>query len=128
MELRTYTGLWKVERRLYKFYDINLPYPVSIKQIGTFLFSVVPWFAIMGFIGVPFAPPFGHLIWLFPPALFTWYANRPVAEGKTLTEFGFSQIRYFLSHKKYAGLSKTFKTIKSRNVTGKVWVAEWAAK
>lgn len=104
MELRTYTGLWNVERRLYKFYDINLPYPVSIRQIGMFFGSVIPWFALMSLLNVPFAPPFGHLIWLFPPALFTWYSNRPVAEGKRLVEFGSSQARYLLSPKTYAAL------------------------
>ena len=121
MELRTYTGLWKVERRLYKFYDINLPYPVSVKQIGLFIGSVVPWFALMNVLHVPFSPPFGELVWLFPPALFTWYSNRPVAEGKTLVEFGSSQIGFLLRPRKFAGLRRLADRPRTRHVRAVTW-------
>lgn len=122
MELRTYTGLWSVERRLYKFYDINLPYPVSMRQIGLFIGSVVPWFALMGVIGVPFAPPFGHLLWLVPPGLFTWWANRPVAEGKKLAEFASSQAKFLFGQRIFARLTPVQKP-KASHLTGRVWTA-----
>jgi len=121
MELRTYTGLWKVERRLYKFYDINLPYPVSIRQIGLFLGSIVPWMLLMSFLHVPFAPPFGQLIWLFPPALFTWYANRPVAEGKTLFEYAGSQISFFTKPRVFGDLNPIPKNPAVHYVHGRAW-------
>lgn len=104
MQLRTYTGLWNVEKRLYKFYDVSLPYPVSVKQIGIFAGTFIPWMGLMALFQVPFAPPFGHLLWLFPPAIFAFYANRPVAEGKTLTDFAASQIRFFLASKVHTAL------------------------
>lgn len=104
MQLRTYTGLWKVEKRLYKFYDINLPYPVSVKQIGILMVTAVPWLGLMGILGVPFAPPFGHLIWLAPPVIITWFANRPIAEGKTAFEYAWSQLGYVLRPRVWADL------------------------
>ena len=104
MQLRTYTGLWNVEKRLYKFYDVNLPYPVSIRQIGVLMGTGLPWLLFVNFLGVPFEPPFGHLIWLAPPAALTWWSNRPVAEGKTLVDFSASQARFFLTAKTFAAL------------------------
>ena len=105
MEMRTYTSLWGIEKRLYRFYDMNLPYPVSIKQIGALFGFGVPWLLLMSIIGIPFAPPFGHLIWLAPPAVFVWFSNRPVAEGKKLFDYLYSQTRFFLGPRVYADLS-----------------------
>lgn len=103
MQLRTYTGLWNVEKRLYKFYDVNLPYPVSLRQLGTFAVTAVPWAILMTVLHVPFEAPW-HLLWLAPPVVAMIYANRPVAEGKTLTDFLLSQVRFFLSARVFNGL------------------------
>jgi hypothetical protein len=105
VEMRTYTSLWNIEKRLYRFYDMNLPYPVSIKQIGALFGFGIPWLLLMNIIGLPFAPPFGHLIWLAPPVVFVWYSNRPVAEGKKLFDYVYSQARYFLGPRQYADLA-----------------------
>lgn len=105
MEMRTYTSLWGIEKRLYRFYDMNLPYPVSIKQIGALFGFGGPWLLLMSVLGIPFAPPFGHLIWLAPPIIFVWYFNKPVAEGKKLFDFLYSQMRYFLGPRNYADLT-----------------------
>ena len=121
MQLRTYTGLWNVERRLYKFYDISLPYPVSIKQVGVFIASVVPWFMILSFLHVPFSPPFGEIIWLAPPIALTWWSNRPVAEGKGLYDFCASQIKFFLSSKTYAALAPVKADPATVEIEANVW-------
>lgn len=105
MELRTYTGLWNVEKRLYKFYDMNLPYPVSVKQLGIFFGVALPWALIMTLLHVPFGPPFGHILWLAPPVVAVIFANKPIAEGKTLTDFVLSQIKFFLSARKFDRLT-----------------------
>lgn len=120
MELRTYTGLWKVERRLYKFYDINLPYPVSIRQIGLFIGFTIPWVFLMNILHVPFATPW-HVVWLAPPALFSWYSNRPVAEGKTLIEYGASQIGFLLRPRYYASMRAASGKPETHYVYGKTW-------
>jgi hypothetical protein len=107
MELRTYTHLWHVERRLYKLYDFTLPMPVSVRQLGIVIGSGVPWFILMKILHVPFAPPFGHMIWLAPPAILAWYANKPVAEGKRLFELLRSRVRFLGQARRYARLSPT---------------------
>jgi len=104
MHLRTHTSLWRVEKRLYKLYDFTLPMPVSVRQIGIFLGFGIPWVLLLKVIGVPFAPPFGHLFWIAPPVLVSWWANKPVAEGKRLGEIVTSQVGYFFQPKKYARL------------------------
>lgn len=103
MQLRTYTGLWNVEKRLYKFYDVKLPYPVSLRQIATLLAIAVPWMILMSLVHMPMANP-GDLVWFGPPVILTVVANRPVADGKKLPDFLLSQVRYFFSPRKYNDL------------------------
>ena len=122
MELRTYTSLWGVEKRLYKFYDINLPYPVSVKQLGIFVGALVPWLILMNLVNMPFEPPW-HLVWIAPPILAMIYANRPIAEGKTLVDYVMSQVKFFLSNHKYSGLRPEKSTTDKRSaLTGTAWI------
>lgn len=120
MELRTYTRLWSVEKRLYKLYDVSLPFPISVKQVVIFFGFGVPWFFLCQVLGIPFSPPFGFLIYLAPPPLLAYWGNKPVAEGKTLVDFVVSQVTYFFSARVYAdmfvaGKEETFP------VDGTVW-------
>ena len=121
MQLRTYTGLWKVEKRLYKFYDIALPYPVSIKQVGVFIAAVIPWFMLMSLFRVPLGTPIGFLVWVAPPIAVAWYSNRPIAEGKGLWDYGLSQVRYFFGPKSYAALTPIPPKPQARHLRGEVW-------
>jgi hypothetical protein len=121
MQLRTYTGLWQVEKRIYKFYDVNLPYPVTVKQIVLFFGSLLPWMFLMGAIGVPFAPPFGHVVWLAPPILIAWFANKPVAEGKNLFEYLLSQVSFLFARRHYAALVPVDRKGKSVAMRGSLW-------
>lgn len=122
MQLRTYTGLWNVENRMYKFYDINLPFPISVKQLIIGLGTTVPWFFIMHVVGMPFRPPFGELVWIFPPAIATWWGSRPVAEGKNLVDFLSSQIRYFMGAKVYTALTPNAIDTPPTRFGGKIWI------
>ena len=121
MELRTYTGLWNVEKRLYKFYDIDLPYPVSLKQLGLLIGTGVPWVLLMTILHIPFAPPFGHLLWIAPPALLTWWANKPVAEGKKLFDYVTAQASFWLRPKSYAALEPVPDIPDTHRVTAMTW-------
>lgn len=121
MELRTYTGLWNVEKRLYKFYDISLPYPVSVKQIGILIGAAIPWLFLMSTLGVPFAPPFGHILWLAPPVALAWWGNKPVAEGKNLPDYIQSQLSYYLGHRNYTALTPNPKNGTRHTVTVHTW-------
>lgn len=121
MELRTYTGLWSVEKKLYKFYDIDLPFPISVKQIGIFAASAIPWTILMSILHVPFESPW-HLVWLAPPVLFMIYASRPIAEGKNLTDFILSQIKFLLAPKTHLGLRPQPRNMNKRiPLEGKAW-------
>lgn len=123
MEIRTYTNLWNIEKRMYRFYDVNLPYPVSLRQIGTLFGIGIPWIGLMVLLGIPFGPPIGHAVWIFPPAALVWLSNRPIAEGKKLMDYSLSQIRYFLMPRTYAdGVSHS---ARSENRIVSVDVAAW---
>jgi len=121
MQLRTYTGLWNVEKRLYKFYDIDLPYPVSLKQLGILFVVSVPWIFVMSTLKVPFGPPIGYILWLAPPLGLAWYGNKPVAEGKKLPNYVYSQLKFFLGFRRYAALTATGGDGARHSVTAQSW-------
>ncbi|HEX7266163.1 MAG TPA: conjugal transfer protein, partial [Streptosporangiaceae bacterium] len=93
MELPTYTGIWRIEKRLYKLYDFRLPMPLPVGQIAVFVAITVPYVLLLTLFGLPFSHT---LFWLYvlPPAVFTWLATRPVLESKRLPELVISQVRY----------------------------------
>ncbi|GAA4597433.1 hypothetical protein GCM10023194_72290 [Planotetraspora phitsanulokensis] len=93
MDLPTYTNIWRIEKRLYKLYDLRLPMPLPIVWIGVFVGVLVPWWLFLWLVGVPFAAPW-HVVYLVPPGVITWLSTRPVIEGKRLTEVLQSQLRY----------------------------------
>jgi hypothetical protein len=121
--LRTHTSLWQVEKRLYKVYDYTLPMPVSLKQLGFFLAFTIPWWMILKAVGLPFASPW-HLIWLAPPAVATFFASRPVAEGKRLGELVWSQGTYLSQPRVITGAFQAFKEPEVLHVTAAAWTPD----
>ena len=97
LELRTHTRIWQVEKKLYKIYDFTLPMPISLRMAGIAALVFVPWSLLMSQVGVPFGPPFGHVLWIFPPAIATWLMNRPMIEGRRLFEVLIAQGRFYLT-------------------------------
>ncbi|WP_188192538.1 TcpE family conjugal transfer membrane protein [Nonomuraea sp. SYSU D8015] len=93
MDLPTYTNIWRIEKRLYKLYDLRLPMPLPIVWIGVFVGVFVPWSLLLILVGVPVAMPW-HVLFLVPPGIVTWLSTRPVIEGKRLTELLESHLRY----------------------------------
>ncbi|MFF4773966.1 TcpE family conjugal transfer membrane protein [Microtetraspora fusca] len=93
MDLPTYTNIWRIEKRLYKLYDLKLPTPLPIVWIGVFVGVLVPWWTFLLLVGLPFDAPW-HVVYLVPPGIVTWLSTRPVIEGKRLTELLQSQVRY----------------------------------
>ncbi|MFC4058347.1 TcpE family conjugal transfer membrane protein [Planomonospora corallina] len=93
MDLPTYTNIWRIEKRLYKLYDLRLPMPLPIVWIGVFVGVTAPWSFLLAMLGVPFDAPW-HVVYLVPPGVVTWLSTRPVIEGKRLTELLQSQARY----------------------------------
>ncbi|NUR84747.1 MAG: conjugal transfer protein, partial [Nonomuraea sp.] len=93
MDLPTYTNIWRIEKRLYKLYDLRLPMPLPIVWIGVFVGVFIPWSLLLLLLHVPVAMPW-HVLFLVPPGIVTWLSTRPVIEGKRLTELLESQLRY----------------------------------
>ncbi|MFI0371365.1 TcpE family conjugal transfer membrane protein [Actinomadura sp. 1N219] len=104
MDLPTYTNIWRIEKRLYKLYDLRLPMPLPLVQIGVFLGVFVPWIVMLRFAGIPFESPW-HVLYIVPPGVLTWLATRPVIEGKRLTELLISQSRYLAEPRTWCRLT-----------------------
>ncbi|MBE1534162.1 TcpE family conjugal transfer membrane protein [Actinomadura algeriensis] len=104
MDLPTYTNIWRIEKRLYKLYDLRLPMPLPLVQIGVFLGIFVPWIVMLQLVGVPFESPW-HVFYIVPPGVLTWLATRPVIEGKRLTELLLSQGRYLAEPRTWGRLT-----------------------
>ncbi|MFC9972729.1 TcpE family conjugal transfer membrane protein [Spirillospora sp. NPDC127200] len=104
MDLPTYTNIWRIEKRLYKLYDLRLPMPLPLVQIGVFAGVFVPWIVLLRFVGIPFESPW-HVLYVVPPGVLTWLATRPVIEGKRLTELLLSHGRYLAEPRTWCRLT-----------------------
>lgn len=94
MQGPTYTSLWRVERRIYRIYDVTLPYAVSLRQIGIFTVILATWVPLMLITGIPITQWWGAAIWLGPPITIAYLTNKPIIENKTLTELLTSELRH----------------------------------
>ena len=121
MDLPTYTNIWRIEKRLYKLYDLRLPMPLPLGQIVAFVGITVPYVLLLTLIGVPFSH---NLFWLYvlPPGVLTWLVTRPVLENKKLPELLVSQVRYLGEPKVWCRMAPA--TEKDEIVVvGQVWHA-----
>ncbi|WP_405141690.1 TcpE family conjugal transfer membrane protein [Sphaerisporangium sp. NBC_01403] len=104
MDLPTYTNIWRIEKRLYKLYDLRLPMPLPIVWIGVFVGVLVPWSILLMLVRIPFDAPW-HVLYLVPPGIVTWLSTRPVIESKRLNELLQSQVRYLGEPKAWCRLA-----------------------
>jgi MinD-like ATPase involved in chromosome partitioning or flagellar assembly len=105
VDLPTYTNIWRIEKRLYKLYDLRLPMPLPLVQIGVFLGVFVPWIVLLKLVGIPFRGGWILPLYVVPPGILTWMATRPVIEGKRLTELLLSQSRYLVEPRTWCRLT-----------------------
>lgn len=123
MKVLTYTNIWATERKLYAFGDINLPAPVSFKQMGLFIIIGIPWFLLLSLFQIKFISgnPFLMMLWILPPLLLSVVGSKKLLENKSVFEFIGSQLNFLMEPKNiYDGASdptmeKTF------TVEAKVW-------
>ena len=102
-KIKSYTGIWNVEKVLYAINDFNLPFPVTFTQIT--------WFVITEFIIILFGdiPPLSMIEGAFLkyfgiPVALTWFMSQKTFDGKKPYSFLKSQITYALRPKiTYAG-------------------------
>ncbi len=111
-KIRSYTGIWNVEKVIYAISDINLPFPVTLTQIA--------WF-VGTFLCVMFlqhVPPLSFtdnvlLKYLCIPAGITWFMSQKTFDGKRPDGFLRSAIAYLCRPKvTYAGKPVKLKKIK----------------
>jgi MinD-like ATPase involved in chromosome partitioning or flagellar assembly len=119
VDLPTYTNIWRIEKRLYKLYDLRLPMPMPLVQIGVFVGVFLPWIILLQLVRVPFHAPW-HVVYIVPPGVLTWLATRPVIEGKRLTELLISQVRYLTEARTWARMTPN-REPGDVAVVGRVW-------
>ena len=83
-KIKSYTGIWNVEKVLYAINDFNLPFPVTFTQIT--------WFVIMEFIIILFGdiPPLSMIEGAFLkyfgiPVALTWFMSHKQTLNETIT-------------------------------------------
>lgn len=103
MEIRNYTSFWNLEKKVYSFYDIQLPVPLSLRVLGVFVGTGIPWWGLMMLLHIPLSPPW-FLIWLIIPGGLAWVGNKPWFEGKTLLGYVRARIQYLFENKSYKRL------------------------
>lgn len=119
LPMRTYTSLWQLERRLYKWWDWKLPIPISARMALVFFGTSVPWVLLLAVVGFPFNLSGWHIVWWLPPVVVTVAAGRPLAEGKTLNQLVMSRVKYWLRPRRYYRLRPA---AKPKNVYSHAWV------
>lgn len=93
MELPTFTSIFHIERKLYAIYDVELPFPIGVLQAGSVVGSLLATVLLLHVIGIPLSAGTGWL-YIVPPGVAGWAASQPVADGKRLHTWLYSQLRY----------------------------------
>lgn len=113
MEIRTFTNFWNIEKKIYSIYDIQLPVAVSLRAVGVFAGTGVPYWIILNLFGIQIGLS-TFLIFLAPPVVFAIIGNKPIFEGKSLVDYLQSRIKFLFESRKYKGLrpsTEKYKTI-----------------
>lgn len=105
IKIKSYTGIWNVEKVLYAINDFNLPFPITFTQIS--------WFVIAEFTLILFGdlPPLSFINGAFLkyggiPIGITWFMSQKTFDGKKPYSYLKSIVLYSLRSKiTYAGKS-----------------------
>ena len=109
-KIKSYTGIWNVEKVLYAINDFTLPFPVTFTQIT--------WFGITEFAVILLGdlPPLSLIEGAFLkyfgiPVALTWFMSQKTFDGKKPYSFLKSQITFALRPKTtYAGKGSVQRT------------------
>jgi len=103
MQIRTFTSFWALERKLYSIYDFSLPFPISLRVLGVFIGTGIPWWLVMRLLQVPLQNGIGLIIYVAVPGGLAYFGSKPIFEGKTLFQFMRSMAQYLFENKNYKG-------------------------
>ena len=105
--LKTYNEFWKLERILYKFEGVKLPFPIVPKDVFFFALGeafILILLKIPGLKNIAAVPLAGHPVLLFcayPYMIMNWLKRRNM-DGKLPHKYFYDMFAfYFLTHKKY---------------------------
>lgn len=93
VELPVYTSIFRLRRRLYRVYDIDLPVPVSFAQVTAFVAAFVVMLVVLRALGVDPSPG-SAWAYLVPPGAAAWVANRPIGDDRSVLAWAVAHARY----------------------------------
>lgn len=105
MEIRTFTHFWTADMKMYSVNDIALPFPISLRVLGAFIVSAIPWWVILGVLNVPLQAPW-HIVWAIVPGGIAFLSSGNFFEKKTLVQYIKSRVGYWMEERRYKGLEK----------------------
>lgn len=95
IELPVYTSIFRLQRRLYRVYDVDLPAPVTFPQVVAFLLAAFVTVVALRMIGVDLTPG-SAWVFLVPPAMAAWVANRRISDERSPAQWCASQLRHLV--------------------------------
>jgi len=129
VEVRTYTDLWKWDRKLYAVQDFVLPIPVGLVQAGTAAVVALAWVPLANSLGLTslfwwagaYASGMNAIILAGPPILAGWASSRPLIESRTLAQHLLAAARYQLLPTRLVRMDLPTDSPQRAHVTCEVW-------
>jgi hypothetical protein len=103
IELPVYTSIFRLQRRLYRVYDIELPVPITFPQVAAFLLAAFVDVIVLRAVGVELSPGTAWL-YLVPPAVAAWLANRRISDERSPVDWVAAQVRHLVEPRTLTGL------------------------
>jgi hypothetical protein len=103
IELPVYTSIFRLQRRLYRVYDVELPVPITFPQVAAFLLAAFVDVMVLRAIGVELSPGTAWA-YLVPPAVAAWLANRRIADERSPLDWAVAQVRHLVEPRTLTGL------------------------
>lgn len=98
LRIRTYRQVWHLEQVLYRIDRVNLPFPITFRQIGVFGASLVAMSLISRVPPVDALSPL--LRYIIIPAAAAWYLTNQKLDGKLPHRWLISMLRYWTGPKR----------------------------
>lgn len=130
MELRTYTDLWRMDRRLYAIQDVQLPVPVGMTQLASAAVTALLWLPIASALGLTgllsgagdYASGLSAIVLAGPPVAVGWATGRPLVEGRTVAQHLFAAVRCQLLPTHLVRLDEPPSAPSRQRVHGRAWL------
>lgn len=130
MELRTYTDLWRMDRRIYAIQDVRLPVPIGMTQLAAAALAALVWLPIAFGFGLTdlvagageYATGLSAILLAGPPLAAGWATGRPLIEGRTIGQNLAAAARYRLLPPRLVRLSVPRREPDELAVHAHVWL------